>query len=129
MNPKEVMAMAELGCPHITISAANLQALAETVDTLPPITNTKPSIKYDGWKTPTRFEALIKTDPLASKGSTPAVASMEIDYVANGGQKLDDYINGDATVKKRIEDARDFFLLAENTAKTAIEAEIAAQKL
>lgn len=126
ITPQEVLAMADLGCPHITISAANLEGLAALPDTLGPVTAGKPSPTYAGWKTPEKYAALEKTDPLASGGWKGVTASMATDYVADDGKSLDEYIRSDALVSHRIEDARKFFLKAEDAAKTAIEAKIKA---
>lgn len=126
ITPQEVLAMADLGCPHITISAANLAGLAALPDPFGPVATPKPSPTYTGWKTPAKYAALEKTDPLASAGWAGVTASMATDYVADNGKALDEYIRSDALVSHRIEDARKFFLAAENVAKKAIEAKIAA---
>lgn len=127
LSAKEVYAMADLRCSHITVSAPNLVALAETVADLPPeTTEPKPAPSYEGWTVPERLKGIVDTDPLAPAGWKGVTASNDTDYVADGGKKLDEYIRNDELVSKRIEDARQFFLDAENTAKAAIEALIAA---
>ncbi len=126
LQPAEVMAMAELGCPHITISAANLKALMEMPDDLPPPAS-KPKGRYAEHATAKRLTALSSIDPLAGPGWDGKLATMETDYVSDGGAKLDAFIAQDPIVSKRFEDARKFFLASEEMAKVAIEVEMKAQ--
>ena len=125
LQPEEVMAMAELGCPHITISAANLKALQAMPDDLPPPAR-KPKSRYAEYATAKRLTALSTVDPLAGPAWNGKLATMETDYVSDGGAKLDAFIAQDAIASRRFEDARKFFLAAEDTAKVAIEAEMKA---
>lgn len=126
LQPAEVMAMAELGCPHITISAANLKALMEMPDNLPPPAG-KPKSRYAQHATARRLTALSSMDPLAGLDWNGKLATMETDYVSDGGAKLDAFIAQDPIASKRLEDARKFFLAPEEMAKVAIEAEMKVQ--
>jgi transaldolase len=126
LQPEEVMAMAELGCPHITISAANLKALQEMPDDLPPPAR-KPKSRYAEYATAKRLTALSTVDPLAGPAWDGKLATMETDYVSDGGARLDAFIAQDPSVSRRFEDARKFFLAAEETARVAIDAEMKAQ--
>lgn len=115
------MAMAELGCQHVTISAPCLQALMETPDTLPPVTTPKPEHPYASLTTPERLKALSKKDELAGPEWDGVLANMDTDFVANGGAKLDEFLGTNAVAKKRFADATKFFLEMEEKGKKAIE--------
>lgn len=116
--------MAEIGCQHITIQAHNLKALAETPDTLPPVTAKKPAHPYAELATPERLKTLSTLDPLSGPNWDGVLATMRTDYVANGGALLDEFIKNDAVVGKRFNDAIKFFTDAENKGKDIIEAKI-----
>ncbi|KAL1836164.1 hypothetical protein VTK73DRAFT_5185 [Phialemonium thermophilum] len=128
--PEELFAMAEMGCQHITVSAANLKKLVETPDTLPPVTRPKPAHPYAGFAVPERLRALLSTDPLAGPHWDGVKATLgQVDYVADNGARLDQFIQSDPVVSKRFADAEQLFLAAENEARQAIEKEIAAAGL
>lgn len=122
VNPKEVLAMAKLGCQHITISGANLKLLMDEpsmVDesTLP---RKQSSTSYANMSTPPSLKFLSNIDPFSGPGWDGKKATMETDYVGNEGAKLDEFLKSDGFVKKRFQDAMDFFLEAEEMAKEAI---------
>ncbi|EAU36040.1 predicted protein [Aspergillus terreus NIH2624] len=125
LNTAEVLAMAELGCQHVTVSAPNLRKLQETPDVLPPIEKVNRVHPYAAFDVPQRLRALISKDPLGGTRSDGSLASMKTDYLASGGQKLDSFIQTDRAVRKKFEDARRFFLDAEARAEEVIENEIA----
>ncbi|KAF7561499.1 hypothetical protein G7046_g2668 [Stylonectria norvegica] len=129
-TPEEVFAMAELGCRHVTIAAKPLKMLMDTPDTLPPVTSKKAKHPYANLRTPERLGALSKIDPLAGPNwSMEDLASMETDYLSDGGAKLDQFIREDPVVSKRFRDATEFFLEAEEKARDVILREIAAAGL
>lgn len=123
---EEIGALAEMGCQHITISAAVLKALKETKDTLPPVTTTKAKHPYASLVTPERLKALSTRDGLAAPDWDGVLATMDTDFVSDGGVKLDQFIRNDPLVSKRIGDATSFFLEMEDKAKKEIEQQIAA---
>ncbi|KAL4864770.1 hypothetical protein BDV12DRAFT_205527 [Aspergillus spectabilis] len=127
-NTDEVMAMAEIGCQHITISKKNLEELMVTPDTLPPVTTLKPIRPYAELVTPTRLRSLSLIDPLALVGWDGKLASVSADYLTEGGSKLDQAIKADPIVAKRIQEAMKWFVEAEQRAKVAIEREIEATR-
>lgn len=110
--------MTHLGCPHITISAANLRALM-----MMPAHTDEESL-------PSRSETVMaaETSRCSSRRSStekyrpddvldsPAVT----DYTVNGGEKLDEFLRDDKFVKPRFQEAMDFFIKAEETARLAI---------
>nr|KAK5448456.1 hypothetical protein LTR18_001544 [Exophiala xenobiotica] len=120
----EIFAMAELGCPHVTIQAHNLQALMETADTLPPVTRKKPNHPYAEFVIPERLETLATLDPLSGPEWSGQLATVQTDFLADGGRKLDSFIEENTLLKKRFGDAVNFFLGAEREAKAAIEAQM-----
>ncbi|KAL4861506.1 hypothetical protein BDV12DRAFT_207969 [Aspergillus spectabilis] len=127
-NPAEVMAMAEIGCQHITVSRKNLEALINTPDDLPPVETLKAAHPYADLVTPDRLKGLSRTDPLAGVGWDGKLASVSTDYLADGGARLDQEIELDPIVTKRIHEAMRWFIEAEETAKAAIEGAIKARK-
>ncbi|PNP45508.1 hypothetical protein TGAMA5MH_02731 [Trichoderma gamsii] len=125
----EIMAMAELGCPHVTIPPHLIKTLLETPDTLPLPTTKKAKLSYAEFATAQRLTKLSTIDPLAGPDWDGVLADMQTDYVANDGEKLDEALRRDAIANKRLKDAEVFFIEMENRAKEAIEKEIAAQGL
>ena len=113
--------MAKLGCQHITISAANLKLLMEEpcpVDEsdLPHKQNTS----YANMSTPQSLKFLSSKDPFSGPDWDGLKATTETDFVSNGGAKLDHFLSQNTFVKKRFQDAMDFFMKAEEMAKEAI---------
>ncbi|KAL7956608.1 hypothetical protein V8C34DRAFT_326078 [Trichoderma compactum] len=128
-TPAEIMAMAELGCPHVTIPPHLIRTLLETPDQLPPLTTKKPKSGYAEFATAQRLTKLSTIDPFARPDWDGKLADMQTDYVANDGEKLDEAIRNDPIAAKRLKDVEIFFIDMENKAKEAIEKEIAAQGL
>ncbi|KAL4879194.1 hypothetical protein BJY04DRAFT_194024 [Aspergillus karnatakaensis] len=127
-NTSEVLAMAEMGCQHITVSRKNLETLINTPDTLPSVEKLKATHPYADLVTPERMKGLSATDPLAGESWNGKLADLETDYLADEGKNLDDAIQKDPIVKKRLNDAIRWFIEAEDTAKAAIEKEIELKK-
>ncbi|KAL5333607.1 hypothetical protein BJX70DRAFT_392034 [Aspergillus crustosus] len=127
-NPAEVMAMAEIGCQHITVSRKNLEALINTPDNLPAVETLKAAHPYADLVTPERLKSLSRTDPLAGDEWDGVLASVKTDFLADGGKRLDEAIRADPIVAKRIDEAMKWFIEAEETAKAAIEGAIKARK-
>lgn len=128
-TPGEIMAMAELGCPHVTIAPHLIKTLLETPDNLPLPTTKKAKLSYAEFATAQRLTKLSTIDPLAGPDWDGKLADMQTDYVANDGEKLDEALERDTIANKRLKDAEVFFIDMENKAKDAIEMEIAAQGL
>ncbi|KAL6862274.1 hypothetical protein J3F83DRAFT_745702 [Trichoderma novae-zelandiae] len=129
-TPAEIMAMAELGCPHVTIPPHLIRTLLDTPDTLPPPTAKKPAkLDYGEFATVQRLTKLSTIDPFARPDWDGKLADMQTDYIANDGEKLDEAIRNDPITEKRLKDVEVFFIEMENKAKEAIEKEIAAQGL
>ncbi|KAL7793852.1 hypothetical protein V8C37DRAFT_409413 [Trichoderma ceciliae] len=128
-TPGEIMAMAELGCPHVTIPPHLIRSLLETPDELPLPATQKTKVSYAEFATAKRLTKLSTIDPFAGPAWGGKLADMQTDYVANDGEKLDEAIRNDPIAGKRLKDAEVFFLEMENKAKDAIEKEIAAQGL
>ncbi|ETR99797.1 aldolase [Trichoderma reesei RUT C-30] len=129
-TPAEIMAMAELGCPHVTIPPHLIRTLLDTPDTLPLPTTKKPAkLNYGEFATVQRLTKLSTIDPFARPDWDGKLADMQTDYIANDGEKLDEALKNDPIAGKRLKDAEVFFIEMENKAKEAIEKEIAAQGL
>ncbi|KOS20083.1 Transaldolase [Escovopsis weberi] len=130
LTSAEVLAMVELGCPHITIPANLIQELLSTPDTLPPLSSPKPpaAALHTGCPPAPRLAGLLAKDPLAGPGwSTSALVSAEqTDFVADGGAALDTFLARDPVAKERFAQAERFFLEQEECARVAIEEEMAA---
>ncbi|KAH8800418.1 transaldolase [Xylogone sp. PMI_703] len=125
-NAGELLAMGELGCANVTVRADVLDALRKSPDTLPPIVKRKSKHPYANFETVPRLKILSNQDPLSGPDWKGALAATQVDYLANDGAKLDDFIRRDAVVRQRFQDAMDLFLKSEQAGKAAIEDEIAA---
>ncbi|OQV10433.1 hypothetical protein CLAIMM_14431 [Cladophialophora immunda] len=126
-NITEVLAMAELGCQHVTVQGPNLKKLMETLDTLPPVLNKKPKHPYAEFAVAERLKTLETLDPLSGPDWNGVQATMDTDFVVDGGKKLDQFIAENAVLNRRFADACRFFLGAEEKAKVAIERVMAAR--
>ncbi|KIW21668.1 hypothetical protein PV08_02248 [Exophiala spinifera] len=128
-NVAEVLAMAELGCQHVTVQGPNLKKLMETPDTLAPVLKKKPTHPYAEFTVAERLKTLETLDPLSAPEWSGRLATMDTDFVADGGKNLDRFIAGNLVLNKRFGDACKFFLEAEEKAKEAIERVMAAKGL
>ncbi|KAK5051036.1 hypothetical protein LTR84_003595 [Exophiala bonariae] len=120
---KEAIASAELGCHSATMSTAVIDELAATpydksLDFGEPVPKAEVpdrSIRT----TPVRLQALLSSDSLQE---APFVrASIEIDYLANGGANLIAAMGKDPVGLGRLQDAISLFVRAENASKQLIE--------
>lgn len=119
LSPEEAMAMAEFGCEHATIPVNILAALAN----LEAEANPPPPYKSEGTGVPAaRLAHLASTDPLAGDAWDGKVASVEVDYLANGGEELQQAIEADPMTKKGLKEALDLFQECERKSRAAIEA-------
>ncbi|KAI6397312.1 hypothetical protein MCOR20_009600 [Pyricularia oryzae] len=129
ISVEEAMAAAEMGCQSATLSREILTKLAETpydANTQPGEGRPKPSHAYDAPEPlPARLQPLLKHDPLTEgwDGSTP---STDVDYLADGGAALQAAIEADPATQKRVRDALEFFVDAEERSRKRIEAVMAA---
>ncbi|KAL2688933.1 hypothetical protein Neosp_002983 [[Neocosmospora] mangrovei] len=121
---EELMAMAELGCQHVTIQQPRLKDLMAAKDNHPPVTRPKATHPYATLSTPERLRALSKLDPLAGTAWDGVLPAVNVDYLAADGERLNRAIQKDGVAAKRVKDAMDRFLDAEAKAKAAIEAEM-----
>ncbi|VUC29132.1 unnamed protein product [Clonostachys rosea] len=124
LSLEEVLAMAELGCQHITVSKDNYRQLIASPDQSPAITHAKPTHPYATLSTPERLKSLAQKDPLSATENKGLSASLDTDYVAQNGKILDAAIERDSVAGKRMNDAMKFFTESEEKAKQIIEAEM-----
>jgi hypothetical protein len=129
LSPEEVLAMAELGCQHVTVSQDNYRQLIASPDESPATTHSKPTHPYAGLSTPERLQSLAQKDPLSAAEKNGLVASLDTDYVAQNGKILDAAIERDSVAGKRMNDAMKFFTEWEEKAKQIIEDEISKLRL
>ncbi|KAJ6780678.1 hypothetical protein PWT90_01338 [Aphanocladium album] len=118
LSPEEAMAMAEFGCEHATIPENILADLRRLdVETNPP-----PPCQGQATGVPAaRLAHLAETDPLAGDGWDGKVASVEVDYLANGGEKLQEAIEKDPMTKRGLQEALEMFQECERQSRAAIE--------
>ncbi|OAP55772.1 hypothetical protein AYL99_09924 [Fonsecaea erecta] len=128
-NVAEILAMAELGCQHVTIQGHNLKKLMETPDTLPPVVKKKPKHPYAEFAVAERLKTLEALDPLSGPEWNGVLATMDTDFVVDDGEKLDKFIAENPVLNKRFGDACKFFLEAEEIARAAIEKVMAVKGL
>ena len=122
---KEAMAAGELGCHSATFSPAILDSLASLPydgSRQPGQGVAKPAHAYKfSSPTPERLKKLAATDPLAAAGFDSKLADTGIDYLGDGGKKLDEAIAADPIAAARLEDALRLFTEAQERSKTKIE--------
>lgn len=114
------MAMAELGCQHVTISRANMKTLMTTPDNLPPVSVGKPEHPYANLATSERLKCLSGVDLLAGRSWNGTPPSLNVEYLANGGEALNAAIDRDSVARKRLTDAMNMFIGWEEKAKAII---------
>lgn len=71
-------------------------------------------------KLPAEFLPLLEKDPLSADG-LPFKVDPSVDWLANGGKALDDYINSDIETARRLQESLDLFIKAEDVAKEVVE--------
>ncbi|GAD91713.1 predicted protein [Paecilomyces variotii No. 5] len=104
-NTAEILAMAELGCQHVTVMEPNLRALQETPDTLPPVEKPKPAHPYATFVIPERLRALLSKNTLGETTSDDQYALLQTDYLANRGEELDKFMQRNTVVRRKFDDA------------------------
>ncbi|TLS21562.1 uncharacterized protein PpBr36_10291 [Pyricularia pennisetigena] len=129
ISVQEAMAAAEMGCQSATLSREILTKLAETpydAAAQPGEGRPKPAHAYDAPEPlPARLRPLLERDPL-TEGWDGSMPSADVDYLADGGAALQRAIDADPATRKRVRDALDFFVDAEERSRRRIEAVVAA---
>lgn len=130
ITPKEAMAAGELGCHSATISHTVLDQLAklkyDRAEQPGEGTTPKPAPYYEhAGPTPERLRKLAGVDPLAAADWDGKLASTDIDYLANGGEKLEEAIRRDPVSVTRLKDALELFIGGEERSKAKVEAVLA----
>jgi len=122
------MAAGEMGCHSATIPYALLEELAQRPydPAAQPGEGIPKKTDADHYKDAAplkeRFKHLLATDPLASNTWDGKLAGTDVDYLADGGKKLQDCILADPVAKQRLDDALELFIGGENSSKAKIEA-------
>ena len=118
------MAMGELGCHNATIPEDIIQELfILDVQANPPPGDFV--TKHPGTPS-TRLLHLAQVDPLAGPEWNGALASIDIDYLADNGAALTDAIAGDPVAAEGLHEALQAFTANETQSRRAIE-EVMAQ--
>ena len=134
ISAEEAMAAAEMGCDSATISFQVLTELASREYDASKQAHggqgerPKPKHPYaDAPKLSDRLAPLLKKDPLAAKPEEfdGKLASESVDWLANGGDKLQEAISADPAAKQRFEDAMALFTTAQNESQALIEKTVA----
>ncbi|OAA76134.1 transaldolase [Akanthomyces lecanii RCEF 1005] len=119
LSAREAMAMAELGCAHATIPEnilAELMALDVETNPPPPYESAAPGVPA------ARLAHLVATDPLAGEGWDGKVAAaVDVDYLADGGEALQQAIEADPMTKRGLKEALEMFQECELQSRAAIE--------
>ena len=115
ITAQEVLAVAEMGAQHCTILEPVLKQLCELQVLIPNAPQPK-NVGYSRALSP-RMLSLLNTDPLAPKFTK---FDVETDYLKNQGEELEKAIREDPECEKRLKDALELFIGAEQRAKEAI---------
>lgn len=119
------MAAGEMGCHSATISHTVLNELASRpydASSQPGQGEPKRAHAYkDARVLPARFAPLLAIDPLSPENKAYLDKAAHVDYLANGGKKLDEAIAADAETTKRLKIALELFTGGENRSKEKIE--------
>lgn len=134
ISPKEAMAAAEFGCHSATLSPRIIGELArlEYDGARQPggggVPKPQPDVEFyqAGWHAPGRLQRLAGTDPLAAKDWDGKLASTEVDYLADGGEELEEAIRKDPMTESRMKEALKIFTAAEDRSRKRIEDVLAA---
>ncbi|KAI1441919.1 transaldolase [Annulohypoxylon stygium] len=125
ISPEEAMAAGEMGCHSATISHTVLNELASRpydASTQPGQGEPKRTHAYkDARVLPARFEPLLSIDPLSPDNKAALSEAAYVDYLANGGKKLDEAIAADRETAKRLKIALELFTGGENSSKEKVE--------
>ncbi|KAI0179708.1 transaldolase [Hypoxylon sp. FL1284] len=125
ISPEEVMAAGEMGCHSATISHTVLNELA----TRPYDASAQPGqgepkrlhAYKDARVLPARFEPLLAIDPLSSENKAAIHEVSYVDYLADGGKKLDEAIVADPGTTRRLKVALELFASAESRSREKVE--------
>ncbi|EIW68077.1 hypothetical protein TREMEDRAFT_32879 [Tremella mesenterica DSM 1558] len=110
ITAKEVVASGEIGCWAVTLPPVLLKELAETPDDSPPSGIPKPNHPYMHRPSLSkRLAHMVGLDPLAGKEWEGNQASLDVDYLADGGAALEEAMKKDAVVLPRLKQAVDLF--------------------
>ncbi|KAK6224484.1 transaldolase b [Colletotrichum tabaci] len=130
ISAKEAMAAGEMGCHSATISHTVLDQLAKLPydgAAQPGEGVPKPAHVYrDAGPLPERLRRLVDVDPLAPAGwdgkpTAAAASAADVDYLADGGAKLQRAIEADAVTATRLADALKLFVGGEESSRAKIE--------
>ncbi|KAK2593543.1 hypothetical protein QQS21_008766 [Conoideocrella luteorostrata] len=126
LSPQEAMAAGELGCHSATIPYTVLDQLAQLEydpAAQPGKGQPKPVHVYKSpVPAPKRFDNFATTDPLASKTWDGKLASIDVDYLVDGGAELTKAIEADPVSKERLAIALELFINGELRSKDKVEA-------
>lgn len=133
---EEAMAAGEMGCQSATLPREILSKLAQTPydaatqpgEGLPKPTPPQQHAYSDSARTtplPERLRPLLERDPLTEGWHGGMAPSTDVDYLAEGGAALQSAIEADAATAKRLRDALEFFVDAEQRSRRRIEAVVA----
>ncbi|PLB48655.1 aldolase [Aspergillus steynii IBT 23096] len=129
LSPAEAMAAGELGCQSATISHQVLAQMANY-----PYERSKqpgqgePKLQHPYKRaslTPQRLYPIADLDTLASPHWDGKLPSTDLDYLVDGGAKIDKANNADDTTRKRLSEALDSFVAAEKRSQAKIESAMA----
>jgi transaldolase len=122
------MAAGEIGCHSATLSHQVLTELSRLrYDSAgqPGEGHPKPIHPYkDAASIPLRLQKIQQLDPLADPTWDGQLASVEIDYLANGGAELDNANEADPETKRRLSEALANFVAAEKRSQDKILGEM-----
>lgn len=127
---REVIATAELGCHSATLSKDNLEELQATESTkvaLPAgvkVASLRSPYSDDAEILSPRSKQLMTSDPLATlrPGETWSPTDINLDYLANGGQILEEVLAKDEAATRMVRDALELFMYSEAEMQKTIEA-------
>ncbi|KAF4970366.1 hypothetical protein FZEAL_10058 [Fusarium zealandicum] len=125
ITPQEAMAAGEMGCHSATISHTVLNELAKLPwdgSKQPGADVPKPVHVYkNAGPCPARLQKLANIDPLAAAEWDGKLASTDVDYLANGGEALQQAIAADPVTQTRLFDALTLFTGGEERSKSKVE--------
>lgn len=128
----EILGCVEMGVHHITILAPQLEQLCKLLVKPNSEADRQGSISRDTpYEKPlsSRMTSLLRKDPLAPKDIdqeefVEKSGCLDVDYLVDNGAALDAAISADPETLRRLDDALNLFIEAENRAKAAIQAAI-----
>jgi transaldolase len=125
ITPQEAIAAGEQGCHSATISHTVLNQLAKLEydpSKQPGEGVKKPAHVYkNAGPTPARLQKLLTIDPLAPPNWDGKLARTDVDYLANGGKRVDECIAADPAATQRLKDALELFTGGEKRSQEKVE--------